>query len=489
MLELIAADLKKETIGTLLVPVCENRDIHDLKSISAIIKEAKKIQEFKGEADDELVLYHLPEIKAARVVFMGLGKADQVDAQSLRRLAGKGVKKCIHWGTSDVWIAAPSAAKLKMEPSSLLASLMEGAVLGNHIFDKYKNKKKLKPLKKIHLLAQPARVKELNRLPGRIQTLCDGTILARDWVNTPSNDKKPDQFARAIVALAKNEDLKVTVLNEKELAQKKFGALLAVAAGSENRPRLVLLEYAPRGAKKTIAFVGKGITFDSGGINLKSSSGLEGMKADMSGAAAVAALLLTVAKLKPAIRVIGAMPLVENMPSGAASRPGDIVKSYCGKTVEIGNTDAEGRLILIDAMSYVIEKYQPETLIDMATLTGACVVALGEKIAGVFSPHDNLAQTLVRSGEKTFERCWRLPLPEDYRDQLKSDMADISNVSSSRWGGAITGALFLSEFIQDTKWAHIDIAGPSYQKKENAYCGAGATGFGVRLLYDLLENL
>ena len=288
---------------------------------------------------------------------------------------------------------------------------------------------------------------------------------------------------------AKKEKLTVKLLDEKALKQKKFGALLAVAAGSQSKPRLLILEYKPKGAKKVIAFVGKGVTFDSGGLNLKSSGSLEDMKMDMSGAAAVAGTLIAVARLKPGVSVVGAIPIVENMPSGKAFRPGDIIKSYAGQTVEVGNTDAEGRLILIDTMSYVLKQYKPGVMIDLATLTGACMVALGEKIAGVFSPDDRLAETILASGEKTHERCWRMPLPDDYRELLKSEFADINNMSNTRWGGAITAALFLSEFVKDTRWAHIDIAGPAYVKKADAYCGAGGTGFGVRLLCDLLDKL
>jgi leucyl aminopeptidase len=213
------------------------------------------------------------------------------------------------------------------------------------------------------------------------------------------------------------------------------------------------------------------------------------MKSDMSGAAAVAATLITAARLKAKINLIGAIPIVENMPSGKAIRPGDIIRSYAGKTVEIGNTDAEGRLILIDSMAYAIKRYKPQVLIDLATLTGACVVALGLKIAGVFSNDDDLAAAIAASGEKTHERCWQMPLPDDYKELLKSDFADINNMPSSRHGGAITAALFLAEFVDDTRWAHIDIAGPAYLKKENAYCGPGGSGFGVRLLIELLERV
>jgi leucyl aminopeptidase len=213
------------------------------------------------------------------------------------------------------------------------------------------------------------------------------------------------------------------------------------------------------------------------------------MKSDMAGSAAVGATLLALAALKPRVRVVGVMPMVENMPSGSAFRPGDIIRAYDGKTVEIGNTDAEGRLILADAMAWAIEQYNPDTLIDLATLTGACMVALGEGIAGLFSSDDDLAKALLAAATMTYERCWRMPLPDDYRKKLKSDLADIRNLGDNRWGGAIAAALFLSEFAAKTRWAHLDIAGPAFAKKGNAYCGPGGTGFGVRLLCAYLAAL
>jgi leucyl aminopeptidase len=489
MIHLKSVDLKKEKIESLIIPVCEDMDVFDDKNIVSLIRKAKKIKEFKGDKDERVTLYNLPEVKAERVIFMGLGKLEKVDMDPLRTMVGKAVKALIMKKLSDVLIAVPLAGKIDMEMSSVLEAMLEGACLGNHLFDKYKKDKKHKPLKKINFLVKPDEVRKYSRLSSRVKTVCQGTILAREWVSTPSNDKRPDRFARSIVTLARKENLKVTVLGEKELKQKKFGAIMAVAAGSMSKPRLVVLEHNPRGATKTVALVGKGVTFDSGGINLKPSAGLDEMKADMSGAASVAATMITAAKLKSKLRVIGIIPIVENMPSGNASRPGDIINSFDGKTVEIGNTDAEGRLILIDAISYGIKKYKPKTLIDMATLTGACVVALGEKIAGTFSFDDKLAEDIILSGQKTHERCWRMPLPEDYKELLKSDFADLNNIGSTRYGGAITAALFLAEFVGDTRWAHIDIAGPAYAKKESAYCGAGGTGFGVRLLCDLLNRL
>jgi len=489
MIYLKSVDLKKEKVESLVIPVCEDKNVFENKIIISLIRKAKKITEFKGGKDDDIIFYNLSEVKAERVIFIGLGKFEKIDIETLRAATGRAVKELIKKKLSNVLIAVPLAKKLNMEMTSLLEAMLEGAYLGNHIFDKYKKEKKHIPVKKINFLVTPDETRKYSRLSSRINTICQGTILAREWVSTPSNDKRPEHFTRSIVSLAGKENLKVTVLGEKELKQKKFGAIMAVAAGSESKPRMVILEHNPKGSKRAVALVGKGVTFDSGGINLKSSAGLNEMKLDMSGAAAVAATLITAAKLKSKLRVIGILPIVENMVSGNASRPGDIIKTYDGKTVEIGNTDAEGRLILIDAISYGIKKYKPRTLIDMATLTGACVVALGEKIAGTFSFDDKLAEDIILSGQKTHEPCWRLPMPEEYKELLKSDFADLNNMSSTRYGGAITAAMFLSEFVKDTCWAHIDIAGPAYAKKESAYCGVGGTGFGVRLLCDLLDKL
>jgi len=487
MLQLKTVNLTKDQTETLIIPVCEDKDIHDNQTINSMIKKAKEIKEFKGEKDDELILYNMDQVK--RVIFSGLGKFEKIDAEMLRKSAGKMAKKCIKKELSEVLFAVPSDKKLKLDMEVILEAMMSGAFLGNHIFDLYKKEKKLKPMEQISFLVKADAVKKFDKLPSDIETVCKGTAIAREWVSLPSNDKTPEQFAIMIQSLAQKEGLGVTVFDHKELKEKKFNTMLAVASGSQNQPRLVILEYRPKGAKKSFALVGKGVTFDSGGINLKPGSSLDGMKQDMAGGAAVAATLITMAKLKPDFNLIGVIPIVENMPSGSAFRPGDIIKSYEGKTVEIGNTDAEGRLILIDAMAYTIEQYKPEVLIDLATLTGACIVALGDHIAGLFSNDEKLAEAIIASGKKTHERCWNMPMPEDYKEMLKSEFADLNNVTDTRSGGAVTAALFLSEFVKDTRWAHIDIAGPAYIKKENSYCGAGGTGFGVRLLCDLLEKL
>jgi leucyl aminopeptidase len=488
MLHLTTADLRREVLKTLLIPVCEDQALHSDPVVSGLVENAVKMEAFRGKKDQLLVLHRPPGAPVEQALFLGLGKADQLNPEMLRQAAGKGVKRCIRMGAPRLWLAAPDAPVAGLDDEAALAALMEGVVLGNHVFDRYKNEKESKALARADFIAPADRVRRYARLPARIEAACRGTILAREWVNTPSNEKTPETFARSVAAAAAKSGLSVRVMLEPELRRRKFGSLLAVAAGSRNRPAMVVLEHKPRSGRQSVVLVGKGVTFDSGGINIKTGPSLGDMKCDMAGAAAVAAVLLTAAALKMDRRVVGVIPLVENMVSGGATRPGDIVTSFSGKTVEIGNTDAEGRLILADAMAYAAKTYAPTVMIDLATLTGACVVALGEAIAGLFTRDEPLKAQLLAAAERTHERCWPLPLPEDYKELLKSSFADISNMPSAREGGAISAALFLSEFVGRTRWAHIDIAGPAFHKKETAYCGAGGTGFGVRLLLDWLMN-
>jgi leucyl aminopeptidase len=488
MLAVKTVNLKRVRVDTLVVPVCEDREIHTDKTLKALIDAAKGFAELKGKKGDVITLFEPSGTRIARAVFFGLGKAETLTGESFRAFAGKAVKFCINAGLSAMTLATPSAGALTIDAETVFGSLMEGACLGNHIFDRYKMEKEKKLVSRVVLMATASQKKAYSGLANSVAAVCEASLMAREWVTTPSNDKRPEAFAEMIQQAARSTGLKIRIMDERWLEKQQFGAMLAVAQGSSAKPRLVTMVYAPKGAKKTVVLVGKGVTFDSGGINLKPSGSIETMKMDMSGAAAVAGTMMALVRLKPGVKVVGVMPIVENMPSGTAIRPGDIIRSYAGKTIEIGNTDAEGRLILIDAMAWAIKQYKPDTLIDLATLTGACVVALGEKIAGVFSTDPELAATIVEAGERTHERCWHLPLPEDYKELLKNDFADLNNVSSGRWGGAITAALFLSEFVGDTPWAHIDIAGPAWSKNASDYCGAGGTGFGVRLLCDWIDK-
>jgi leucyl aminopeptidase len=489
MLRFVSGDVSKLKTDAFIIPVAEDALLHENGQIMKLVEKSKAALEFKGAKGDELTLYNLPDLKAPRLIFLGLGKKDKIDTESFRAVCGKAVKKCTKNKLKKILITVPSQGAIGMDLGDILEPMMEGAFLGNHIFDRYKEEKKIRPLDMICFFAEQQVASDFHGLLQHVETICSGVILAREWVNTPSNFKRPEIFAKNLISPALKENLSIRNFDHKRLERLGFGALMAVGAGSRYKPRFVALKYSPKGAEKKVALVGKGITFDSGGINLKPPGSLEDMKMDMSGAAAVAATLISVARFKPSLEITGIIPIAENMPSGDASRPGDIIKSYSGKTIEINNTDAEGRLILADAISFVLKEERPDVIIDMATLTGACVVALGEKIAGVFSPDDELAGKILESAKKTGERCWRMPLPEDYREYLKSEFADISNMSSSKYGGAITAALFLSEFVKDAKWAHIDIAGPAYVKKETDYCGVGGTGFGVRLLCDLIQKL
>jgi len=489
MLKLSSASLTRAKPQALVIPVCEDDQIHDSDPLRSVIERARETAGFSGKAEDEVVFYAPSEVGAGRCLLMGLGKAGEVTAESLRAMAGNAVAKSIRMELSRILVAVPDAEKLPGEKQLLFEALLEGAFLSNHRFDRYKKDAGKRALSEIAFHVSRADAKRLADTVTRVETVCRGTTLARDWVSTPANDKRPERLARELTRAANEAGLKTRVLQEKELARRKFGAILAVGQGSPSRPRLILIEHRPRGAKKKVVLVGKGVTFDTGGINLKPSGSISDMKIDMAGAAAVAATLITAARLKLQVTLTGVIPIVENMPSGHATRPGDVITTYAGKTVEVGNTDAEGRLILCDAMAYAEKTYAPDVMVDLATLTGACIVALGEKIAGVFSRNDDLAETILSAGRATHERCWRLPLPEDYRELLKSDIADISNMSSSRYGGAVTAALFLSEFVSLPNWAHIDIAGPAHLKKAAPYCAPGGTGFGVRLLCRLLEHI
>jgi leucyl aminopeptidase len=473
----------------LAVAVCEDQSIHTDPLLLECIGAAKALKEFSGEKGQQVILYDMAGAKIRRCIFIGLGPRKSVDAEKLRVFAAQAANSARKAECSKLFLALPDSEPLDMTPETIITALGEGAFLANHAFEKYKKEPKNKILQQISLWTKETPAKRHRAMLKDIETVCYATLNAREWVSIPSNDKPPEALARLFAEPARKAGLKVGILHQAQLQHQKFGALLAVAAGSEQPPCMVEMTHSPRGAEKTIVLVGKGVTFDTGGISLKPSANMDAMKGDMAGAACVAATMLALAGLKAKHRVIGLMPLVENMPSGRATRPGDIVTSYNGKTIEIGNTDAEGRLILIDAMAYAVKKYKPDVIIDLATLTGACVVALGEKIAGLFSRDDALAQAILDASEATYERCWRLPLPPDYKELLKSEFADISNMSSTRYGGAITAALFLSEFVEDATWAHIDIAGPGFSKKAGDYCGPGGSGFGVRLLCNLIPEL
>lgn len=442
-----------------------------------------------GKVGQTFVLLQQTQHGPTSIVIVGIGKSDEIDLDRIRTALGDVVQTCMRHRMSRVVVAMPEFRTSALSPLEVVEAAMEGACLGNYRFTRYKEAEN-PLLEEVRFWVTEPLTQQQPRLAFEVETRCQGTWLARDWVNTPSNDKKPAVLADCFVQEARSAGIETTVLDETTLRQLEFNALLAVSAGSSEPPRLVLLEYGSAFGEPVTALIGKGITFDSGGLNLKSGDSMRDMKIDMAGAAAVVSTMIAAARLELPLHLVCAVPLVENMPSGTSTRPGDIVRSLSGKTVEINNTDAEGRLILADTLSYVQSTYHPKTCIDIATLTGACMVGLGERIAGLFSSDEELLKQLADSGRRTGERCWPMPLPKDYKEFLKTETADISNTSSSKWGGAVTAALFLSEFVQkDTFWAHIDIAGPAHAQKATSICPKGGTGFGVRLLLDYLQRL
>jgi leucyl aminopeptidase len=333
------------------------------------------------------------------------------------------------------------------------------------------------------ILLDDAKPKPVIRAAETAGIIADAVRLARDLVNEPSSVMTPDRLASVAETIAAGETgVTCQVMGPTQLKREGMGAMLGIAQGSDIEPRFIKLSYKGR-SKKTILLIGKGITFDSGGISLKPTGHIETMKCDMAGAATILGIFSVLAKLSPAVNVVGLIAATENMPSGHAVKPGDIVTAMNGMTIEILNTDAEGRVVLADAISYAARHVKADEMIDLATLTGACVVALGEEIAGIFSNNDALAAALLSEAADWGEPLWRLPLADQYKDELKSNVADVSNVGKSRYGGAINGALFLKEFVpDDTTWAHLDIAGPAFAEKDTPLCPYGGTGYGVRTL-------
>lgn len=440
--------------------------------LAGVIETAYKKGRFKAEKNEIFQIFPCPEIKSDRLILVGLGKKRKTTLEDIRKAAGTVIKTVQN---------LKRVAFLPVDnPKETIPVLAEGVILGNYRFDRLKSEKKEIELKEISFFAGDFRFPESKLHEAAV--LAEGTCTARDFTNLPANLLTPRKLADEAVKLGKKNDIKTTVLNEPDLKRLKMGALLAVGQGSQNRPRMVAWEYS--GGRKNSAplvFVGKGVTFDSGGISIKPSQGMEAMKGDMGGAAAVISMMPVLGELKPRINVVGITPLVENLPSGQAYRPGDVLTASNGKTIEVISTDAEGRLILADALVYA-KQYKPKYVIDIATLTGACMIALGVHIAGgVMGTDQRLVDLLVAAGERSGERLWQLPLWDDYRPLLNTTSADMKN-SGGRWGGAITAGKFLSEFTEDYRWAHIDMAGMDNQEGDHSYQIKGMTGWGVRLL-------
>jgi len=437
---------------------------------------------FKGKQGDTLFV---PLNSTPSLIICGIGKEQDITGESLRISSGNVTSLCRNQKISTIHIIIPVIKKLTEE--TILRSIAEGLTLSNYSFSKFKTKNDEKPLL-THAYFN-SDIKEAASILKEVEIISANTLLCRDLVNDTTYNSDPQGIAKRAEGMGSLKDVSCTIYGKAELKKMKMGLLLAVNQGSKKEPRLIVLTY--RGApaeKKSIALVGKGITFDSGGMNLKPSGSIETMRMDMAGAAAVLFAFKTAVELKMKKNIHAVIPLTENMLSSDAYRPGDVFTAYNGQTVEIGNTDAEGRLILADALSFTEKTLKPEYIIDLATLTGACVVTFGEITAALLSNDEELTEKIRKAGEETGEKIWPLPLYSEYEENLKSDTADICNIPGEKNAGTIHGATFLKNFIQETKWAHLDIAGTAWYSKPRGYRPKNATGYGVRLLVNLLRN-
>jgi leucyl aminopeptidase len=470
---------------------------HLNRGLDGALEQACRDEDFKGRPGQTVVFNVRGGVQAKRIVVHGYGEREKYSAESARQFAGNIARVAQRVGARSLAmqltvVDAPAPAHKVLE---LMRALAEGAILGAYSYTEYRTKEQRTHLLddvRVALVAedvQGVKGAALRTALAKGQVIAEAVALARNLVNAPANVMNPLELADRARRVAKTYDLDYKALGPKELERAGMALHLGVARGSVHEPRLIHLTYAPpQKSDKTIALVGKGLTFDAGGLSLKTAEGMMEMKIDMAGGAAVIGAMQAIAQLKPPVNVHGIIGAAENMPDGNAIRPGDILRSKKGLTVEILNTDAEGRLVLADCLAYA-QELKPTEIVDLATLTGACMVALGRTAGGAFINDEDFARELAASWESSGESFWRMPLLGELREQLISDVADIKNIGD-RYGGAITGALFLKEFIDPgVRWAHLDIAGPVFSAKEAGYVPKGATGFGVRTLVDLVERL
>jgi leucyl aminopeptidase len=471
------------------LPVCDER-------LQPLLVSAIELGDFSGKSNEVLVLYPgtgTGLFAARRIMIVGMGKNENpADSDNLREnlrgIGGTIARQCEKLKAATVAVSLPAVNGLN--PGEVAEALSEGLLLGDYRFRRYKteekNEKPYPGLKKIALLAggQVARVRAGAELGERAAKAAN---VARDMANEPGNTWTPSRFAEYAAMLAGQLAMKVTVLEREDMQRLGMGGILAVSRGSAEPPKMVILEYRPENAAETILLVGKGLTFDSGGVSLKPAAGMEDMKYDMCGGAAVLTAMRVIGEERPACGVVAIVPATENMGGSAAVKPGDIIIHYGGTTSEIVNTDAEGRMILADALAYGIEKFAPCCVVDLATLTGAVIVALGHHHTGILGNNDELINRLLRAGKMSGEPLWRLPLGPDYSKQIESTVADIKN-TGGKSAGTITAAAYLQKFVKDTPWAHLDIAGTAWEFTEKPYIPKGPAGVGTRTLVRLMRN-
>jgi len=458
------------------------------KAVAGALSRALASGDFKGKRDDTSLLYPGSGM-AQRILLVGLGKAGDVTRGAIRRAAAVAGKRARALGAKQLAFALAAEARNGVGASDVGQVVVEGAGQGAWAFTELKQSQEdARPdVEAVTLAVAAAEAKDAEAGRRIGDAIAAGNHLARYLQMQPGNVCTPSYLAARAQQLAQRHGFAVTVLDRAAMKQEGMGALLAVAQGTEQEPRFIVLEYGEGGAAKgqaPVVLVGKGVTFDSGGISIKPAQNMEEMKFDMSGAAAVLGAFEAIGLLKPKLNVVGLIPSTENLPSGAAVKPGDVVKSHFGKTIEIINTDAEGRLILCDALSYA-RRFKPAAVIDAATLTGAVVVALGHAAIGAMGNDEALLAEVREAGERAGERCWPLPLWDEYRELLKSDIADVKN-SGGRGAGTIAGGWFLREFVDGFPWVHLDIAGTAYTEGEGPHQAKGPTAVGVRLFTEFI---
>ncbi|UCH63500.1 MAG: leucyl aminopeptidase [Fidelibacterota bacterium] len=447
-------------------------------ALGGLISRVLERKDFKGKKGDRLLLHH--DGPLARVALVGLGEEEKFSTDIARQAAGWAVGLARKHNLAGCGLLTFECGLPEVE---LTQAMAEGLILGSYKFTDLK--KPEEEARELENLALYGPVSKAGLERGI--TIGTGVCLARDLQNNPANIITPTRLAEEAQRIAKAADVKCTVFDREQFTKMGMGALAGVAAGTDQPPKFILIEYTGgKSGEAPLALVGKGLTFDAGGICIKPSAKMDEMKFDMSGAATVLGIMQAVAELRPKINIIAAIPSTENLLGGSAQKPGDIVKAYNGKTIEVINTDAEGRLILADALSYVVDKYKPAAILDFATLTGAVLIALGHRASGLMGNNEQLIEEVKRVSEQTGERVWELPMWEEYSEDIKSKVADVKNVGQDRLAGTVAGGVFLQEFVSDTPWVHLDIAGTAWQDKDQPYIPGGGSGVAVRLVIQLI---
>src|SRR5919198_2686711 len=485
---------QKKKISILVIGIFENE--HDFTQLNEIdpflsttVEEIINNKEFKGLLGSNIILYTGGNLPIKKIMLIGLGKREKFTNETARIIAGKAALKAKEMGVADVSLM-PFSNKLD---ESLIEAVAEGILLSLYSFNRYKTSNEENGLpkpKEVNILIS-ADTPDFQSLIDKVNLIVQAVFFARDLGNLPPNECSPAYLANVATSLGNEYQIKTRIIERYEMESIRLAGVVAVGKGSNNPPKMIIVEYngAPD-EQKPYLLIGKAVTFDTGGISLKPGDKMDEMKFDKCGGCTVLGILKAISSLKLSLNIIGIIPCVENMPSAASYTPGDIIQMHNGKTVEVLNTDAEGRIILADAIAYGISSYNPKAIIDMATLTGACIIALGANVAAAIGNSKELIKKVIQASQETGEKIWELPLYDEFHDQLRSNVADIKNIGG-RPGGAITAAAFISKFTDDTPWVHLDIAGTAWTQEgtyEHSYNPKGATGFGLRTIVKLLAE-